>query len=136
MLRDLGGEPRVGREVRAWLIGRLLGILCHVSGWFLPMYGAGRLESRNVGEYVVAARYAVDCNRMDLAPCLLAMAEVEWDHEAYFRGKVEGHAGLRWFQLWPALLPRQDIRGTFASQRPPSACAEPSVGRDHPTASV
>src|SRR5262245_64864919 len=48
MLLALGESPGNLREVRAWLIGRTLGLLCHVSGWLAPMYGAGKLESRNV----------------------------------------------------------------------------------------
>src|SRR5262245_60730717 len=47
MLADLGAGPRPLREAVFWTIGRTLGFLCHVSGWFLPMYGAGRLERRN-----------------------------------------------------------------------------------------
>jgi hypothetical protein len=82
LLRGLGGRPRFIREVRAWLVGRTLGLLCHVSGWFLPMYFAGRLESRNV--------------------------------VAYFRSKVEGHAALRRFPLWPPLPSRETIRSDFS----------------------
>src|SRR5262249_5225704 len=41
MLAALGGAPRRGREARAWMIGRSLGLLCHVMGWFAPMYAAG-----------------------------------------------------------------------------------------------
>jgi hypothetical protein len=110
MLRGLAAGPRVLLEAKAWLIGRVLGLLCHVAGWFLPMYGAGRLESRNVGEYVVAARDALACGRHDLVAPLLAMAEVEWEHEAYFRTCVEGHPWLRWFPLWPALPPKSTLR--------------------------
>src|SRR5271166_5660183 len=58
MLRELGAGPRRVRELRAWVTGNLLALLCRVAGWFLPMYGAGRLESRNVGEYERAARDA------------------------------------------------------------------------------
>jgi mannosidase alpha-like ER degradation enhancer 2 len=58
------------REVRAAIIGRVLGVLCHVTGWVAPMYGAGRLESRNIREYETAARYARDCGRDDLVDCL------------------------------------------------------------------
>jgi Ubiquinone biosynthesis protein COQ7 len=102
MLRSLGARCRIALEVRAWVIGRALGLLCFVAGRFLPMYGAGKLESRNVGEYEVAARHAMGCDRADLVEPLSAMAEVEWDHEAYFRSRVAGHAALRWFPLWPA----------------------------------
>jgi hypothetical protein len=114
LLRGLGGRPRFIREVRAWLVGRTLGLLCHVSGWFLPMYFAGRLESRNVVEYETAARYAVDCGCPNLVHCLLTMAEIEWDHEAYFRSKVEGHAALRRCPLWPPLPSRETIRSDFS----------------------
>jgi demethoxyubiquinone hydroxylase (CLK1/Coq7/Cat5 family) len=110
MLQSLGARPVRWREARAWLIGRVLGLLCHVSGWFLPMYGAGKLESRNVGEYVTAARYAADCDRRDLVDCLLEMAEVEWDHEAYFRGRLLARARSSRLRLWPALAPREAIR--------------------------
>src|SRR5688500_18089123 len=47
MLIALGSAPNRIREVRAAIIGRVLGFLCHWSGWLLPMYGAGKLESRN-----------------------------------------------------------------------------------------
>jgi hypothetical protein len=63
MLRAMGCAPRRWREARAWLIGRVLGALCHVTGWLLPMYGAGKLESRNVREYEAAARHAFGCGR-------------------------------------------------------------------------
>jgi hypothetical protein len=61
MLEELGSGPDKRREIRACVIGRALQILCHVSGWLLPMYGAGRLERRNIVEYENAARHARDC---------------------------------------------------------------------------
>src|SRR6188474_3233448 len=47
MLSKLGAGPKKWREARAAIIGRTLGFLCHVTGWLAPMYGAGKLESRN-----------------------------------------------------------------------------------------
>src|SRR5262245_32533676 len=61
MLHVLGAGPNRRREVRAAIIGRTLQFLCHLSGWLLPMYGAGRLESRNIREYESAARFAQAC---------------------------------------------------------------------------
>ena len=110
MLRDLGAAPRPFREAVFWLIGRTLGALCHVSGWFLPMYGAGRLERRNIKEYEDAADYAVECGRADLVDCLLTMAEVEWEHEKYFRSKAEGHALARLVPLWAPPPAKESIR--------------------------
>src|SRR3982751_6082174 len=57
MLAQLGRKPGRIREVRAFLIGRTLGALCHVTGWLAPMYGAGKLERRNIKEYETAARF-------------------------------------------------------------------------------
>ncbi len=115
MLERLGSGPNPTRERRALVIGRTLGLLCHVSGWLLPMYGAGRLERRNVGEYESAARYARLCGRDELVDCLLTMAEVEWDHEAFFRSRVETSALGRRF-LWDPLPPRTAIRAAFAGE--------------------
>ena len=110
MLRELGGKPKPIREAVFWTIGRVLGAMCHVSGWFLPMYGAGRLERKNIIEYEDASRYAAECGRHDFIDCLLTMAEVEWEHEKYFRSRVEGHAWLRLFPLWDAAPPKETIR--------------------------
>jgi demethoxyubiquinone hydroxylase (CLK1/Coq7/Cat5 family) len=116
MLRDLGARPRPLREAVFWIIGKTLGALCHMGGWFAPMYGAGRLERRNIKEYEDAAVYAKACGRGDLIDCLLTMAEVEWDHEQYFRAKAAAHPLARWVPLWPAPPPRESIRAAFAER--------------------
>lgn len=118
MLASLGAEPRQIREVRAWIVGRVLGLLCHVSGWFAPMYGAGKLESRNIVEYETAARLAQLCGREDLIDCLLTMAEVEWEHEKYFRACVLRHRWSKRFTIWPAPPPKAEIRKSFESIHP------------------
>jgi rubrerythrin len=110
MLAKLGAGPSRYRELRAVVIGRGIQLLCHLSPWFVPMYGAGRLESGNIKEYEDAACLARACGHGDFVDCLLTMAEVEWDHERYFRGKVEGHPWTRVFRLWPAPPPREVIR--------------------------
>ena len=79
------------------------------------MYGAGRLERRNIVEYEDAARYAVAAGHADFIECLLVMAEVEWDHEQYFRSRVTGHAWLRWFPLWSGPPPRESIRAAYVA---------------------
>src|SRR5262249_51251779 len=58
MLQQLDAAPSRWREFKMRIIGRVIGLSCHVIGWFLPMYLAGRLESRNVLEYRHAAAYA------------------------------------------------------------------------------
>ncbi len=116
MLESLGAHPSRRREIRALVIGRVLGVLCHVLGWLAPMYGAGRLESRNVSEYETAARYARDCGREAFIDCLLIMAEVEWEHEKYFRSRVLIHPLGRRLFLWPAPPSKEMIRESFARE--------------------
>jgi rubrerythrin len=117
MLESLGAQPSRQREIRALLVGRVLGFLCHLMGWLAPMYGAGRLESRNIREYETAARYARDCGHEELTDCLLTMAEVEWEHEYYFRSRVLLHSLGRKLRLWPAPPPKETIRESFAKER-------------------
>jgi demethoxyubiquinone hydroxylase (CLK1/Coq7/Cat5 family) len=117
MLEKLGSEPSRQREIRSLLIGRALGVLCHVMGWLAPMYGAGRLESRNVREYETAARYARECDHDEFTDCLLMMAEVEWEHESYFRSRVLIHPLGKRLSLWPAPPPKETIRKSFDRER-------------------
>src|SRR4030095_13536653 len=70
LLAELGAGPASARERRATIIVRHLGALCHVSGWFFPMYGAGKLESRNIREYETAARHAFRCGRPEYVDCI------------------------------------------------------------------
>jgi rubrerythrin len=113
ILAQLGSGPSRSRELRASIIGRVLGVLCHFSGWLAPMWGAGRLESRNIREYETAARHAVNCGHTEILDCLLTMAEVEWDHEAYFRGRVLSHRWARRIPIWPSPPPKESIRAAF-----------------------
>ncbi len=110
LLERLGARPDAWLEARALLIGRTLGLGCHLAGWFAPMYGAGRLESGNVREYEDAARAAAGCGHAEMVDCLLTMAEVEWEHESYFRAHVVSHWLSRVVRVWPAPPPKETIR--------------------------
>jgi rubrerythrin len=110
MLRVLDARPKRLREAIFWTIGRTLGALCHLSGWFVPMYGAGKLERHNIVEYEEAAVYAAECGHPEMIDSLLEMAEVEWEHERYFRELIAGHGGLRYLKLWDAPPPKDSIR--------------------------
>jgi demethoxyubiquinone hydroxylase (CLK1/Coq7/Cat5 family) len=93
-LTKLDAKPRRIREKVFWTIGRTLGLTCHVSGWFMPMYFAGRLESRNSIEYEDAAVFAKELEMQDCIDDLLDMARVELEHEIFFRETVAGHRML------------------------------------------
>jgi rubrerythrin len=134
MLTALGSGPNNYREARATIVGRTLGVLCHVMGWLVPMYGAGKLESRNVREYETAARFARDSGHLDFVDCLLEMAEVEWDHERYFRSCVLKHSLGRRLPLWPPPPSRDTIRRSYEIEKvsstlePDLACVPEQIG--------
>lgn len=90
-LAVLEANPRKLREAIFWTIGRSLGNLCFLSGWFFPMYFAGRLESGNVKEYEDAAAFAQDLQMDECWSELLEMARVEQEHEDFFRAVVSRH---------------------------------------------
>ena len=115
MLHGLGGAPSPRRERKLTRIGHAIAAFCRVGGWFFPMYGAGRLEAQNVREYELAARLAHQAGRADLVEPLLVMAEVEWDHERYFRAKAAAHPLWRVVPHWRAPPPREAVRSDFAA---------------------
>jgi demethoxyubiquinone hydroxylase (CLK1/Coq7/Cat5 family) len=91
LLSDLGARPARRRELLMLAIGRTFGPLCHVAGWFLPMYFAGRLEAMNVGQYATAAEHATAAGLDHLVPVLAEMTAEEARHEAWFGDRVRGH---------------------------------------------
>ena len=113
LLRQLDERPNRIREIVFWCIGKGIGLLCHIGGWFIPMYGAGRLERGNIVEYEEAAVYAAGCGRTEMIDCILTMAEVEWEHERFFRERLVGHRLLAILRLWDAPPPKTTIREPF-----------------------
>jgi rubrerythrin len=91
MLWFLDFCPSRAREGKSWIIGRCIGVGCHLAGWFWPMYFAGRLESANTKEYETAASYARDLGLAEFEGELLNMSAVEKEHELYFLGIVTSH---------------------------------------------
>lgn len=126
MLRSLGSPPGRVRDTAMWLVGTAIAASCFVGGWYIPMYGAGRLERRNIWEYGEAARLALAAGRSDLVERLLEMAEVEWDHERWFHDQVRGHPWHRWTRSWGDPPPREEIRLSFARSHSHAAVAVPS----------
>lgn len=117
LLRRLGAGPKPGRDALFWCIGHVISFLCRVGGWFVPMYGAGKLERSNIVEYEEAAVYAAECGHPEMIEDLLTMAEVEWEHERFFRECVTGNRLLRVFPLWDAPPPKNAIRGNPLQNR-------------------
>ena len=131
MLSDLGSLPDSKMELQNHIIGETIGMLCRIGGWFIPMYGAGKLESQNTGEYEDAARYAVQSGHLELLDDLLTMAEVEWDHEEYFRDKCRTHFLYQFVPKWKPSPKRESIRQAFASLLYPEGHLCHEVSKSH-----
>jgi demethoxyubiquinone hydroxylase (CLK1/Coq7/Cat5 family) len=94
-LEKLEANPRKIREAVFWTVGRTLGLTCYISGWFFPMYFAGRLEGQNVQEYLHAAAFARELEMDDCMAEMLEMSDTERKHEDFFKEIVQGHFLLR-----------------------------------------
>jgi demethoxyubiquinone hydroxylase (CLK1/Coq7/Cat5 family) len=94
ILSELEPGPLRFREIKMSLIGRIIGALCHLTGWFMPMYFAGRLESRNVCEYESAAKHARRLGLTEFESELRLMATVEREHEIFFMQTIAAHRML------------------------------------------
>ena len=91
LLDELEYRPAKAREALMWIIGRTVGILCHLTGRFLPAYFAGRLEGRNAEEYESAALCAGQLGLTHFESELRMMAGVEKEHEIFFMNMVANH---------------------------------------------
>ena len=90
-LAELGASPNWLREKIFFALGRTLGASCYVSGWFFPMYFAGRLEGQNVQEYIDAASCARELQMENCFDDMMEMSRVEGEHETFFRQTVSSH---------------------------------------------
>ena len=95
LLEKLGARPLAIREARASAVGHTLSFLCGLAGWFLPMFLAGKLETKNVCEYEKAAGWAAELGLDDFLPDLHEMAAVEVEHEKYFMEAIGRKAPKR-----------------------------------------
>jgi hypothetical protein len=91
MLQELNAKPALWREILMNFIGNCAYVGCFFTGWFLPMYFAGKLENDNVKEYDVAAAHAHALGLDHLLPALHEMSKTEAEHELFFSRCVSNH---------------------------------------------
>lgn len=85
-------------EIKYHVIGRMISLSCHVIGWFMPYYFAGRLESGNVCEYFVMMRYFNELGITAHDEVLYEMAMKEKQHEVYFQQSLANSRLLPLFE--------------------------------------
>jgi hypothetical protein len=85
-------------ELRFAVIGRTISASCHVIGWFMPFFFAGKLESGNVCEYFRMKDYFNSLGIHDWDVTLYEMGMKEKEHEVYFLNKIKESKVLPYFE--------------------------------------
>lgn len=99
-------------EARFYIIGKAISLSCHLIGWFMPYYFAGRLESGNVCEYFVMMHYFRSLGITEHDAILYEMGLKEKEHEVYFLEQIKTNKLLPVFERlfgWGAHSKRNDV---------------------------
>jgi hypothetical protein len=98
IMKQYGVSPSWYYEFRFHIIGRVISASCHVIGWFMPFYFAGRLESGNVCEYFRMKQLFNSIGIHDHDTLLYEMGIKEKEHEVYFAEQIRFHKLLPFFE--------------------------------------
>lgn len=85
-------------EIRFYIIGKIISGSCHVIGWFMPFFFAGKLESGNVCEYFRMMQYFHEEGILEHNKTLYEMGIKEKEHEVYFLDKIRNKKLLPLFE--------------------------------------
>jgi hypothetical protein len=85
-------------EIRYYFVGKLISASCHVIGWFMPYFFAGKLESGNVCEYFVMMHYFHSLGIREHDGILYEMGMKEKEHEVYFLAQIKNSRWLPFFE--------------------------------------
>ncbi len=85
-------------EIKYFFIGKIISLSCHVLGFFIPIYFAGRLESGNVNEYFVMKNYFNQLNITKHDAILIEMGLKEKEHEVYLLELIKNDKWLPFFE--------------------------------------
>lgn len=85
-------------EFKFHVIGKVIAFSCHIIGWFMPYYFAGRLESGNVCEYFKMIHYFHELGIKAHDKVLYEMGIKEKEHEDYFLAVVKDDKWLPFFE--------------------------------------
>ena len=99
-------------EVRFFIVGKVISASCHVIGWFMPYFFAGKLESGNVCEYFVMMKYFQSLGIREHDEVLYEMGMKEKEHEVYFLEQIRTSKWLPYFERvfgWGAQSALNDV---------------------------
>lgn len=85
-------------EIRFHIVGKVIAFSCHIIGWFMPYYFAGRLESGNVCEYFRMMHYFHELGIKEHDKILYEMGIKEKEHEDFFIDVVKDSKLLPFFE--------------------------------------
>lgn len=84
-LFTLGAKPNKFRDGIFWIVGKTASVLCYVSGYNAPMYGAELIERFGASEYSRLSSLAYANRQFSMSSRLKEMAAVEAAHEWYLQ---------------------------------------------------
>jgi hypothetical protein len=85
-------------EARFYIIGKAISLSCHIIGWFMPYFFAGKLESGNVCEYFIMMQYFRSLGITNHDAILYEMGMKEKEHEIYFLSQIKTSKLLPFFE--------------------------------------
>jgi hypothetical protein len=98
LMKQYDIQPSRYYEIRFHIVGKIISFSCHVIGWFMPFYFAGRLESGNVCEYFRMKQYFNSLGIKEHDRLLYDMGMKEKEHEVYFLKGIQTNKLLPLFE--------------------------------------
>lgn len=112
IMRQYGVPVSRSYEVKYAIVGKVIAASCHVIGWFMPIFFAGKLESGNVCEYFVMMQHFHSLGIREHDAILYEMGIKEKEHEMYFLDQIKGSRLLPFFERvfsWGRSASRNDV---------------------------
>jgi hypothetical protein len=107
-------------ELKFHIIGKVISFSCHVIGWFMPFYFAGRLESGNVCEYFRMRQYFNALGISTYDEMLYEMGMKEKEHEIYFLEKIKTNKFLPYYERFFSWGSNQSFNNIDLDKKYPS----------------
>ena len=98
IMAHYGIKPSRWEEIKFAIIGRCIGLSCHVIGRFMPYFFAGKLESGNVCEYFVMIKHFRSLGITEHDAILYEMGVREKEHEVHFIEVIKDEPWLPLFE--------------------------------------